>query len=80
MFEMGFLEQVDAILSSCKDNHNICKFLFSATMQPGIEEIVRTIMNDPIKIQCGIKNATATTIDQKIMYVGREEGKLITIR
>lgn len=63
MFEMGFLEQIDAILSSCKNNQNISKFFFSATMQPGIEEIVRTIMQDPLKITIGIKNATANTID-----------------
>ena len=41
MFEMGFLEQIDTILSNCKNNQRISKFLLSATMQPGIEQIVR---------------------------------------
>lgn len=64
MFEMGFLEQIDTILGNCTDQHKISKFLFSATMQPGIEEIVRNVMtNDPIKVQIGIKNSTASTVD-----------------
>ena len=46
MFEMGFLEQIDAILTKVKDSHQVAKFLFSATMQPQIEEILRTVMND----------------------------------
>lgn len=63
MFELGFLQQIETILSSCKSQQNICKFLFSATMQPGVEEIVKGIMNDPLRIQVGIKNSTASTID-----------------
>ena len=37
-------------------------------------------MNDPIKIQIGIKNATATCVKQKITYVGKEDAKLMTLR
>jgi ATP-dependent RNA helicase DDX52/ROK1 len=60
MFEMGFLEQIDTILGNCSDNHKIAKFMFSATMQPGIEEIVRNVMNnDPLKVQIGIRNSTS---------------------
>ena len=36
MFEMGFLEQIDGILSKVKSSENIRKLLFSATMQPQI--------------------------------------------
>ena len=60
MFEMGFLDQVDTILANCKDSHKIGKFLFSATMQPAIEEIVSNIMvSTPIKVTIGIRNTTA---------------------
>jgi len=32
-------------------------------MQPGIEEVVRQVMtNQPIKVQIGIRNATASTV------------------
>jgi len=62
MFEMGFLEQIDAILTQVKDSQEVAKFLFSATMQPQIEEILRTDMNDPLKVQIGLRNATASTV------------------
>ena len=81
MFEMGFLEQIDAILGNCTKSHKIAKFMFSATMQPGIEDIVRQVMtNDPIKVQIGLRNATASTVTQKLIYVGAEDGKLSTLR
>ena len=38
--EMGFLEQLEIILKHANQKE-IAKFLFSATMQPGIEEHVR---------------------------------------
>lgn len=38
--EMGFLEQLESILKNC-NGVEPAKFLFSATMQPGIEEHVR---------------------------------------
>ena len=81
MFELGFLEQIDQILGNCSSNYKITKFMFSATMQPGIEEVVRNVMtNDPIKVQIGIKNSTASTVTQKLLYVGSEDGKLRTLR
>ena len=36
MFEMGFLEQIDGILSHIKSSEETCKLMFSATMQPQI--------------------------------------------
>jgi ATP-dependent RNA helicase DDX52/ROK1 len=41
---------------------------------------VRTTMHDPIKVQIGIRNSTATTVEQRIQYVGKEEGKLLALR
>ena len=45
----------------------MAKFLFSATMQPGIEEHVRqTVMgaaSQVMKIQVGIRNSTAIAVD-----------------
>lgn len=52
-------------------------------MQPGVEEVVREIMGnekDLVKIQVGIKNSTNINVAQKIMYVGKEDGKLMTLR
>ena len=37
-------------------------------------------MVDPVRIQIGVKNATASTVHQNIVYVGREDAKLMTLR
>lgn len=37
-------------------------------------------MVDPVRIQIGVRNATAQTVSQKIVYVGREDAKLMTLR
>ena len=77
MFELGFLEQIDVILSNFKDNLKINKFMFSATMQPYIEQTVREIMTgDTVKVTIGIRNATSQSVTQDLKYCGSEEGKL----
>ena len=63
-----------------KDGNQVTKFLFSATMQPNILELVKNVMNDPIQIQIGVKNATASLVKQKIVYVGKDDAKLMTLR
>ena len=81
MFEMGFLEQIQGILDSCKDNQKIVKFLFSATMQPCVEDTVKNMMSTkPTKVTIGIKNTTASTVHQSLSYVASEDGKLVTLR
>lgn len=37
-------------------------------------------MVDPLRIQIGIQNSTASAIKQEIVYVGREDAKLVTLR
>jgi ATP-dependent RNA helicase DDX52/ROK1 len=49
-------------------------------MQPAIQDLVKKVMLDPIKVQIGIQNTTASTVEQKIVYVGREDAKLVTLR
>ena len=48
MFEMGFQEQIDSILSHIKDSEQICKLMFSATMQPNVAEMVKKVMVDHV--------------------------------
>ena len=50
-------------------------------MQPGIEDVVKQKMkSDPLKVQIGLRNATASTVKQKLVYVGSEDGKIQTLR
>ena len=63
--EMGFLEQLESIINFCQQD--CLRYLFSATMQPGIEDHVRsTVMGDrgAIRVQIGVRNSTASTVEQ----------------
>ncbi|KAI8320959.1 P-loop containing nucleoside triphosphate hydrolase protein [Martensiomyces pterosporus] len=79
LMEKGFLEQVDEILAACT-SPNLQISLFSATMPSSVEQMANTIMKDPIRVIVGSKNAATETIEQKLVYVGQEEGKLIEVR
>lgn len=79
LFELGFLGQLDSILEACT-SPSLQKCLFSATIPTGVEEAARSFMLDPAKVVVGAPNSAAWRIDQKLLYVGQEEGKLMAIR
>lgn len=79
LFDQGFVEQTDDILLSCS-NPVIRKSMFSATIPSGVEEMAHSIMKDPIRVIIGHKEAASNTIEQKLVYTGNEEGKLLAIR
>ncbi|KAG0299751.1 DEAD (Asp-Glu-Ala-Asp) box polypeptide 52 [Dissophora globulifera] len=79
LLEQGFLEQTDEIFAACS-HPSLQKSLFSATLPSGVESLANTFMRSPVRIVIGSKNAATETIDQKLIYCGSEEGKLIAIR
>ncbi|KAF2077781.1 hypothetical protein CYY_000902 [Polysphondylium violaceum] len=79
LFDKDFLEQVDSVVDACK-NDKLKKCLFSATINTAVEDLAKSIMDNPVKITIGEQNSAATTVDQKLIYVGGEEGKLLAIR
>lgn len=79
LFELGFLNQLDSILEACTCP-SLQKCLFSATIPTGVEEAARSFMLDPIKLVIGAPNSAAASIQQKLLYVGQEDGKLLAIR
>lgn len=57
--------------------------LFSATMPQGIEELALAVLRDPLRIMVGGRGAggaAASSVKQKLLFVGREDGKLLAIR
>ena len=75
----SFLRQIDEILSKCPDK-GVQRGLFSATLGPFVKELASNLLNNPITVSVGVENAGANTIDQKLIFVGREDGKLLAIR
>uniref|UniRef100_K3X9X4 RNA helicase n=1 Tax=Globisporangium ultimum (strain ATCC 200006 / CBS 805.95 / DAOM BR144) TaxID=431595 RepID=K3X9X4_GLOUD len=79
LFDMGFVEQIDEIFAACT-HPKIQRAMFSATMLQGVEEMAQSVLRDPIKVSIGVKNAGATTIEQKLVFVGKEEGKIVAMK
>jgi ATP-dependent RNA helicase DeaD len=57
MLDMGFAEDIDAILAETPDDRQTV--LFSATIPPRIEAIARRHLRDPVQIQMGPKESAA---------------------
>lgn len=62
MLRMGFIDDVDWILSHTPPTRQIA--LFSATMPQAIRKLALQHLKDPIEIKIASKTATATTIKQ----------------
>ncbi|GMM38829.1 RNA-dependent ATPase [Saccharomycopsis crataegensis] len=84
LFEGDFLKQVDSIISHIEETNNnshLTKLMFSATIPSHVEEISKTVMNeDCIRLIIGNKQAANASIEQKLVFCGNEDGKLLAIR
>ena len=67
MLRMGFIEDVEWILSHTPEDRQIA--LFSATMPKQVHKIARTYLNDPKEVEIQVKERTATTIEQRYWIV-----------
>ncbi len=81
LFETEAIPQTDKIITFLNEHTSgVHKSIFSATMQPNVENLVASVLVDHVKVLVGIKNATVQTVDQKLVYVGNEQGKLLALR
>jgi len=71
MLDLGFLEDVETILSRCPSGRQTA--LFSATMPPEIRRLAETRMFDPITIKVRAETLTIDTVDQFYVEVGERE-------
>ncbi len=71
MLDMGFIPDIE----------RICKMLpftrqtlfFSATMPPEITRLSEQFLNNPVRIEASRPATAATTIEQKLVFVGEED-------
>ena len=75
----SFLRQIDEILSRCPDK-GVQRGLFSATLGSFVRELASNFLVNPVTVSVGTENAGANTIDQRLIFVGREDGKLLAVR
>jgi ATP-dependent RNA helicase DeaD len=67
MLDLGFLEDVETILSRCPSGRQTA--LFSATMPPEIKKLAEKRMFDPITIRVRAATLTIDTVDQSFIEV-----------
>lgn len=79
LFDKGFVEQTDALLANMT-NPKLRRSIFSATIPAGVEELANSIMRDPVRVIVGHKEAASLNIEQKLVFTGSEDGKLVAIR
>ncbi|KAL3161101.1 hypothetical protein ABBQ38_009483 [Trebouxia sp. C0009 RCD-2024] len=79
LFESGFVSHIDAIIHACS-NPSIVRALFSATLPEGVEEMAASVLQAPLRLTVGPRNAPTSTVAQRLMFVGREGGKLLGLR
>ncbi len=56
LLEMGFVKQVDSILSVCL-TESVQRCMYSATMPQGIAELASSVLRDPVTVTVGVKGA-----------------------
>ena len=76
-----FLAQMDVILSAIPST--AIRALFSATVTPTVRSLAESILRNPVDLKIaspGAYGGANADIKQELMFVGREEGKLLAIR
>jgi ATP-dependent RNA helicase DDX52/ROK1 len=82
-----FLSQMDIILAEIPST--AVRALFSATVTPMVRSLAESILRHPLDVTVGVGSGNGGTgtmgganpdIDQQLLFVGREEGKLLAIR
>ncbi|KAJ1634662.1 P-loop containing nucleoside triphosphate hydrolase protein [Pavlovales sp. CCMP2436] len=79
LLELGFVEQVDEVLAACT-HASLQRAMFSATIPHAVDELARSVLREPLTLSIGERNSAAHEIEQKLVYVGREDGKLLAIK
>ena len=79
MFEMGFVEQIDAVVKACT-SPKLTKALFSATLPEVVENLANSVMSNPMRLTVGERGAASETVAQSLVFCGRENGKLLALR
>jgi len=74
MLDMGFIPDIERIFKMTPITRQT--LFFSATMPPEIQRITDTFLHDPARVEVARPATTATTIDQKIVRLPRNDDRL----
>ena len=82
LFEDGarsFRDQLEEISGACT-NENLRRAMFSATNTPVVSKWCRHNLKGLVTVTVGQRNAATDLVEQELLFVGAERGKLIALR
>ncbi|CDW59871.1 ATP dependent RNA helicase DDX52 [Trichuris trichiura] len=74
----GFREQLSKIYQAC-NNPQTRRALFSATFSYHLEQWCKINLNSLVLVCVGARNSAVGSIEQKLVFVGSEHGKLVAL-
>ncbi|XP_027516239.1 probable ATP-dependent RNA helicase DDX52 [Corapipo altera] len=75
----GFREQLASIFLGCT-SPLVRRALFSATFAHDVEEWCKLSLDSVVLVSVGARNSAAETVEQELLFVGSETGKLTAMR
>ncbi|XP_056586713.1 probable ATP-dependent RNA helicase DDX52 [Triplophysa dalaica] len=75
----GFREQLATIFLACS-SPKIRRAFFSATFGTDVEQWCRLNLDNLVSVNIGPRNTAAETVEQELLFVGSESGKVLAIR
>lgn len=78
MLRMGFIEDVETILSKLPSKKQIA--LFSATMPSRIRQIAKQYLTDPVSVEIRMETATVKSIHQRFLFASPAQKSAALLR
>ncbi|KAK2582577.1 hypothetical protein KPH14_004865 [Odynerus spinipes] len=75
----GFRDQLEEISTACT-HPNLRRALFSATTTPAVTKWCRKNLKGLVTVTVGQRNSAVDLVEQELLFVGSERGKLVAIR
>ncbi|KAL3042880.1 hypothetical protein OYC64_020739 [Pagothenia borchgrevinki] len=75
----GFREQLAAVFLACSGS-KVRRAFFSATCTPDVEQWCRLNLDNLVSVNIGHRNTAVESVEQKLLFVGTENGKLVAMR
>ncbi|XP_053313644.1 probable ATP-dependent RNA helicase DDX52 [Spea bombifrons] len=75
----GFRDQLASIFVVCT-SHLVKRAMFSATFAHDVEQWCKLHLDNVVSVSVGARNSAADTVEQSLLFVGSETGKLLAMR
>ncbi|KAM6983749.1 putative ATP-dependent RNA helicase DDX52 [Tautogolabrus adspersus] len=75
----GFREQLASVFLACS-GPKVRRAFFSATCTADVEQWCRLNLDNLVSVNIGHRNTAVETVEQELLFVGTESGKLVAMR